>query len=58
VLYEAATFLSVQEYTHVQRWAEAIHERPAVKRGVRVNRSWGNPETQLHERHSAADFDG
>jgi len=57
LLYEAATFLAVHEYTHVVRWAEAIGSRPAVKRGVRVNRSWGKPESQLPERHSAADFE-
>lgn len=56
-LYDAATFLSVTEYTHVLRWAEQIAERPAVKRGIRVNRPWGDEATQVAERHSAADFD-
>ncbi|MFO1219935.1 MAG: glutathione-dependent disulfide-bond oxidoreductase [Burkholderiaceae bacterium] len=57
LLYEAGEFLQVQEYTHVQRWTERIAQRPAVKRGRMVNRSWGDPRSQLHERHDAADFD-
>ena len=56
-LYSAATFLSVHEYTHVVRWAEEIAERPAVRRGIRVNKTWGNPETRVPERHAAADLD-
>ena len=56
-LYEAAEFLDVKSYTHVVAWAERIAERPAVKRGKMVNRSWGNPEGQLRERHNASDFD-
>ena len=55
-LYEAAEFLSVKEYTNVQRWAEEINERPAVKRGCRVNRVWGDEKAQLKERHSSDDF--
>jgi GSH-dependent disulfide-bond oxidoreductase len=54
-LYKAGEFLAVHEYTHVVRWANAIAERPAVKRGVIVNSTWG--ETQLAERHAAADID-
>ncbi|MFK8017077.1 MAG: glutathione-dependent disulfide-bond oxidoreductase [Gammaproteobacteria bacterium] len=57
VIYEAAEFLSTHEYTHVNRWAKAIGERPAVQRGRRVNRSWGPEEDQLRERHDASDFD-
>jgi GST-like protein len=56
-LYEAGEFLQVQEYTHVLRWADHIAQRPAVQRGRRVNRTWGQAESQLPERHSAADFD-
>ena len=56
-LYEAADFLSVQQYRNVQRWASAIGERPAVGRGRMVNRVFGEPSSQLHERHAAADFD-
>ncbi|WP_166252803.1 glutathione-dependent disulfide-bond oxidoreductase [Marinobacter salicampi] len=56
VLYEAAEFLSVHEYTHVVRWAEQVLERPAVRRGQMVNRAWGEPARQLHERHDADDF--
>jgi GSH-dependent disulfide-bond oxidoreductase len=56
-IYEAAEFLSVQEYTHVLRWADEIHQRPAVTRGRKVNRLWGEPSEQLHERHDATDFD-
>ena len=57
VLYEAGTFLSVQDYKNVQRWAETIAARPAVKRGRMVNRINGDPATQLHERHDAGDFE-
>lgn len=56
-LYSAGTFLTVHEYTHVLRWADVIHARPAVQRGAMVNRTWGEPARQLHERHSASDFD-
>ncbi len=56
-LYEAADFLSVQQYRNVQRWASAIGERPAVARGRMVNRVFGEPSSQLHERHTAADFE-
>ncbi len=56
-LYNAATFLSVQDYTHVQRWAAELAARPAVERGSRVNRVWGDKATQVAERHSAADLD-
>ncbi|GAB0116290.1 glutathione-dependent disulfide-bond oxidoreductase [Acidisoma sp. 7E03] len=55
--YNAAEFLSVQDYKNVVRWAQAIAERPAVKRGRRVNRVMGPEEEQLAERHSAADLD-
>ncbi len=58
VVYEAAEFLQTHEYTHLVRWANDIAERPAVKRGVKVNRTWGEPEEQVPERHSAADFAG
>ncbi|KAA0011964.1 glutathione-dependent disulfide-bond oxidoreductase [Billgrantia pellis] len=56
-VYEAAEFLQVQEYEHVQRWAKEIDARPAVKRGRMVNRTFGEPEEQLHERHDASDFE-
>ena len=55
--YGAAEFLSVQDYTHVQRWADTMLSRPAVKRGRMVNRISGDPSDQLHERHDASDFD-
>jgi GST-like protein len=57
VLYSAAEFLAVHEYKHVNRWADMIAKRPAVQRGRVVNRVWGDPESQLPERHDAADFD-
>jgi GST-like protein len=57
VLYGAGEFLDVQSYKNVQRWADAIAARPAVKRGRMVNRTWGEPSSQLHERHEAGDFD-
>ena len=56
-LYNAATFLDVASYRHVMAWAEKIDARPAVKRGRMVNRAFGEPELQLHERHDASDFD-
>jgi len=55
--YGAAEFLSVQDYTHMQRWADKLLERPAVRRGRMVNRAFGDPASQLHERHDASDFD-
>ncbi|MDE2628886.1 MAG: glutathione-dependent disulfide-bond oxidoreductase [Burkholderiales bacterium] len=57
LLYEAGEFLQVQEYANVQRWTDRIAERPAVKRGRMVNRAWGEPSSQLLERHDAGDFD-
>lgn len=57
VLYGAAEFLSVHQYKHVNRWADQIAERPAVQRGRMVNRTWGEPSSQLHERHDSGDFD-
>ena len=56
-LYEAGEFLDVASYKNVQRWADAIGDRPAVKRGRMVNRVSGEPSSQLHERHEAADFE-
>ncbi len=56
-LYDAAEFLSVQEYKNVQRWADMLLERGPVKRGRMVNRISGKPSSQLHERHDAADFE-
>ena len=55
--YNAAEFLSVQDYHNVHRWTDAILERPAVKRGRMVNRVTGNPAEQLRERHEASDFE-
>ena len=57
VIYEAAEFLAVHEYTNVLRWTDQIAERPAVKRGRMVNRVWGDASSQLPERHDASDFD-
>ncbi|MGE0418192.1 MAG: glutathione-dependent disulfide-bond oxidoreductase [Acetobacteraceae bacterium] len=56
-LYGAGEFLSVQDYKNVQRWADTIGARPAVRRGRIVNRLQGEPSNQLHERHDASDFD-
>jgi GSH-dependent disulfide-bond oxidoreductase len=55
--YGAAEFLSVQEYKNVQRWADTLLERPAVRRGRMVNRTTGELSSQLHERHDASDFE-
>jgi len=57
LLYSAGEFLQVQEYKNVQRWTDQIAARPAVKRGRMVNRTFGEPASQLHERHDASDFD-
>ena len=56
-LYSAGQFLDVQSYTHVQRWAQQIALRPAVRRGRVVNRVSGPQSEQLAERHEAADID-
>jgi GST-like protein len=57
LLYGGGEFLSVQDYKNVQRWTDAIAQRPAVKRGRIVNRLQGDPSNQLHERHDARDFE-
>ena len=56
-VYEAGEFLDVATYKNVLRWTDQIAKRPAVKRGRMVNRAFGAPETQLHERHDASDFE-
>jgi uncharacterized MnhB-related membrane protein len=56
-LYGAETFLDVKSYTHVVRWASEIQDRPAVRRGQRVNKAWGPEEERVPERHSASDLD-
>jgi GSH-dependent disulfide-bond oxidoreductase len=55
--YGVAEFLSVQDYRYVQRWTDMLLQRPAVQRGRMVNRTSGDPSTQLRERHDASDFD-
>jgi len=55
--YNASQFLSTHEYTHVERWLSQLEARPAVQRGRMVNRRMGTPESQLHERHDARDFE-
>ena len=54
--YGAGEFLSVQDYKNVQRWADTLLARPGVQRGRMVNRTYGEPSSQLHERHDATDF--
>lgn len=56
-LYDAAEFLNVDSYENLMKWAKKIDSRPAVTRGRMVNRPFGEPEMQLHERHDASDFD-
>ena len=56
-LYGAGEFLQVHEYANVLRWTDEIAQRPAVQRGRMVNRTWGQPSSQLHERHDASDFE-
>jgi GST-like protein len=55
--YDAGEFLQVESYKNLLRWAQEILERSAVQRGQKVNRTWGEPSEQLHERHDASDFD-
>ena len=55
-VYGAAEFLDAASYMHLNRWTNEIRERPAVQRGRMVNRTWGEPEEQLRERHDASDF--
>jgi GST-like protein len=57
LLYEGGEFLQVQEYKNVIRWADQIGERAGVKRGRMVNRTYGEPSSQLRERHEASDFE-
>jgi GST-like protein len=56
-VYDAAEFLQTHTYTHLVRWSEEIGQRAAVKRGLMVNRSWGELHGQLHERHDGSDFE-
>jgi GST-like protein len=56
-LYGAGEFLQVQDYANVLRWTDEIARRPAAQRGRMVNRTWGQPSSQLHERHDASDFE-
>ncbi|MBS0268188.1 MAG: glutathione-dependent disulfide-bond oxidoreductase [Proteobacteria bacterium] len=56
-LYGAGEFLSVEDYKNVRRWASTLRDRPAVRRGLMVNRTSGAPSRQLHERHDASDFE-
>ena len=55
--YGVGEFLQVQDYKHVQRWTDQIAQRAPVRRGRMVNRTVGEPSSQLHERHDASDFD-
>jgi len=57
IIYDAAEFLDVKSYKNLTRWAKDIDARPAVQRGQMVNRTWGELEGQLHERHNASDFE-
>jgi GST-like protein len=57
LLYEGGEFLQVQDYKNLIRWTDQIAERPAVQRGRMVNRVFGDPASQLHERHDAGDFE-
>ena len=56
-LYDAGEFLDATSYKNLYRWAKQIQKRPAVQRGRMVNRTWGELEEQLHERHDSNDFE-
>jgi GST-like protein len=56
-VYNAAEFLDAEKYINVQRWAKDVANRHAVKRGRIVNRTSGELNEQLHERHAASDFE-
>jgi len=56
-LYDAGEFLSVHEYKNVIRWADELLERKAVLRGKLVNKTWGDEDQQVRERHDSSDFD-
>lgn len=56
-IYDAAEFIQAHTYKHVLRWAKQIDTRPTVQRACMVNRAWGDPKGQLHERHNASDFE-
>jgi len=56
-IYNAGEFLQVESYQNLRRWAKEIQARPAVKRGCKVNCTWGDLSAQLHERHDASDFE-
>ena len=56
-VYDAGEFLDVASYKHLQRWTKLVGARPAVQRGRMVNRPFGEPHEQLHERHDASDFE-
>lgn len=57
LVYDAAEFLDVASYENVNRWTDDVMARPAYKRGKIVNRAWGEPQEQLHERHESSDFE-
>ena len=56
-LYDAGNFLQVDDYVHVRRWTTQLGARPPVRRGRRVNRTWGTQADRLRERHNASDFE-
>ncbi len=55
-LYEAGKFLDVTSYEHLQRWTKLVAQRPAVERGRKINRTWGEASEQIPERHSSEDM--
>ena len=57
LVYEAGEFLQVHEYKNVIRWTDQLAQREPVKRGRMVNRTFGDPASQLRERHDASDFE-
>ncbi|AOE50731.1 glutathione-dependent disulfide-bond oxidoreductase [Kangiella sediminilitoris] len=56
-VYDAVEFLQAESYKNLLRWARQIGDREAVKRGRLVNRTWGDEDEQLRERHDSSDID-
>ncbi|HTT76126.1 MAG TPA: hypothetical protein VMF50_09130 [Candidatus Binataceae bacterium] len=50
-------FLGVHEYKNVLRWVKRHPPAASGKARADVNPTYGDPSSQLYERHAASDFD-